>query len=82
MTTRPRLPKNDAALEELARRVKARREELGLSYRQLTENSDLHFTWVQQLETRTRNPSLTNLLKLAKALEIDVADLIRDLPPE
>jgi transcriptional regulator with XRE-family HTH domain len=66
------------ALAEFGARVRARRNELGLSQEGLADQSGLHWTFGGQ-----RNLSLHNLLKLAAALDIDPGELVKDLvPPE
>jgi DNA-binding XRE family transcriptional regulator len=70
------------AAEVLGQRVRARRNELGLSQEGLAAQSDLHWTFVGQVERGRRNLSLRNLLKLAQALEIDPGELVHDLTSE
>ena len=69
------------ALAEFGARVRARRNELGLSQEALADESGLHWTFVGQVERGQRNLSLHNLLKLAAALEIDPAGLVQGLAP-
>jgi transcriptional regulator with XRE-family HTH domain len=71
-------PISDAA-QTLGERVRVRRNELGKSQEQLANDSGLHWTFVGQVERGRRNISLHNILKLATALQIDPADLIRGL---
>jgi transcriptional regulator with XRE-family HTH domain len=47
----------------------------------LSEASGLHWTYDSSVERGERNISLLNILKLAEALEVDPADLIRGLIP-
>jgi len=60
-------------------RIRARRLEIGLSQEDLGDASGLHRTYVGHLERGEVNPSLLNILKVAAALRIDGADLIRGL---
>ncbi|MDA2926544.1 helix-turn-helix transcriptional regulator [Acidobacteria bacterium AH-259-G07] len=55
--------------------VKKRRLELGLSQEKLAEQSDLHRTYVADIERGTRNLSLINIEKIAKGLDLSIADL-------
>ena len=71
-------------LDVLGDRVRARRRELGLSQQDLAERAALHWTFVGQVERGQRNLSLNNLLKLARALDLDAAVLVTglaSLPP-
>lgn len=60
-------------------RVRARRRELGVSQEELGDLAGLHRTYVGHLERGEINPSLINILKVAAALDLDAADLIRGL---
>ena len=71
------------ALAALGARVRQRRHELGLSQEALADTSGLHWTFVGQVERGRRNLSVHNLLKLARALEVDAGALVTGLhPPE
>jgi transcriptional regulator with XRE-family HTH domain len=67
------------AARAFGERVRARRQELGESQEQLAEASGLHWTFVGQVERGRRNLTLHNILKLARALEVDPAELVRGL---
>jgi len=69
------------ATRELGRRIRARRETLGKSQERLADSCGLHWTFVGQVERGRRNLSFHNLLRLATALEVDPADLVRGLTP-
>jgi transcriptional regulator with XRE-family HTH domain len=69
------------ATRALGERVRANREALGLSQEALAANSDIHWTFLGQVERGRRNLSLHNLLKLASGLGIDPAELIQGLQP-
>jgi transcriptional regulator with XRE-family HTH domain len=70
-----------AATRVLGERVKARRNDLGISQEALAERSGTHWTFVGQIERGQRNISLHNLLKLAAGLEVDAGELVRGLTP-
>ena len=58
--------------------IKRRRTELGLSQRELAKRVGLSDAYITQLETRERiNPSLEVLKRLAKALKVTVAELVK-----
>ncbi|RSN40050.1 XRE family transcriptional regulator [Amycolatopsis sp. WAC 04197] len=64
----------------LGARIRARRQELKLSQEQLDGRTGVHWSYLGQVERGLRNPSLRNLLRLADGLEIDLAELVRELP--
>jgi transcriptional regulator with XRE-family HTH domain len=63
----------------LAERVRIRRGALGLSQEAVARRAGLNRSYLAQLETGRRNPSLRNLILLAHALECDVGDLVKGL---
>ncbi len=63
-------------LVHFAKKVRSRRYELGLTQEQLAELSEFHVNYIGGIERATRNPSLTSIIQLAKALKIDPTELI------
>jgi transcriptional regulator with XRE-family HTH domain len=57
-------------------RVRQNRQRLGISQETLAQLSDVHWTFVGQVERGTRNLSLHNIIKLAGGLDVDPAVLI------
>ncbi|MEO6244342.1 MAG: response regulator [Opitutaceae bacterium] len=57
--------------------VRTRRLRLGISQEQLAERSDLHRTYVTDVERGARNISLRSIANLAAALEISLGDLFK-----
>lgn len=57
-------------------RVRAERLRLGISQETLAQLSDVHWTFVGQVERGTRNLSLHNIIKIAAGLDVDPAVLI------
>ena len=55
--------------------VKKIRHQLGLSQEALAERADLHRTYVSDIERGSRNLSLENIERLARALEVNVCAL-------
>jgi len=60
-------------------RVRLRRENLGLSLRKAAAKAGLHYTYLASVERGERNLGLDNLFKVARALRMDPADLVRGL---
>lgn len=67
------------AAAEFGRRVRARRLELGKSQEQLAADSDVHWSFLGQVERGRRNLTFHNILKVAEALAVDPAELVRGL---
>jgi transcriptional regulator with XRE-family HTH domain len=69
------------AAEEFGTRVRTRRLKLRLTQEGLAERCGLDWTYVGQVERGQRNLTLRNILRLAKALEVNPAVLVKDLVP-
>ena len=67
------------ATRVLGERIRERRLALGLSQESLAELSDIHWTFLGQVERGRRNLSLHNLLKIASGLEVDPGELVSGL---
>lgn len=62
-------------LEKLGQAIRSRREQLGLSQEKLADKCGFDRTYISMLERGKRNPSLLNLLRIAKGLEASVSEL-------
>lgn len=60
----------------LARAIKHKRINAGLSQEQLALQSDVDRTYVSQLERAIANPSLSILCRIAEVLNCELKDLI------
>lgn len=75
----------DASPELLAafgRAVRALRTELGYSQERLAEKVGIHRTYVGDVERGIRNIGLINIDRLARALETDLVELMRETEVE
>lgn len=54
----------------------------GLSQEAFAALAQVHRTYVGSVERGERNPSLLNICRFARALGLQPADLMPDLPPE
>ena len=61
---------------EFGKRLKNKRQELGLTQEELAEKADLDATYVGSIERGERNVSLGNIIALAHALMISPNELI------
>jgi len=66
----------ETSLVRLGENIKRFRKIHGLSQEKLAELANLHRTYVGGVERGERNISLLNLIHLADALEVSVADLV------
>lgn len=63
------------ARERFGTAVKFRREELGMTQKELAEAAGIHRTYLSDVERDTRNLALVNIEKLAAALSLSIAKL-------
>ena len=71
-------PLSDATAT-FGRRVRERRNAMGLSQEALAARCGVHWTFLGQVERGQRNLSLHNMLKISKGLEVDPAELVAGL---
>lgn len=63
----------------LGARVRSLRHKYGWTINDLADSCGLHPSYVASLERGERNVSLVNLVRLAEAFEMKVAELLRDV---
>jgi transcriptional regulator with XRE-family HTH domain len=61
---------------ELAAAIRARRESLGLSQRELAERSGMHTAAIARYERAERDPRYSALLQLSGALGLRLSELL------
>ncbi|MGH6957394.1 MAG: helix-turn-helix domain-containing protein [Caulobacteraceae bacterium] len=66
----------DSDLAALGREIRRRRKERRLSQEQLAERAELHRNYIGYLERGERNPSAKTLFRIARALELSLAELV------
>jgi len=64
------------ARDRLAANLRSARRALGLSQEALAEAAGLHRTYVGGIERCERNVSIDNIEKLARALRLDISELL------
>lgn len=69
----------DKTTREFGTRIRALRKDLALSQEELGEVAGLHRTYIGHLERGEVNPSLINILRVARALKTDPSNLVSGL---
>ena len=59
--------------------VRTRREELGMTQEDLADKAGIHRTYLSDVERGSRNLSLINIERLAKALEMRMSELFASM---
>ena len=62
--------------KEVGLNIRKIREDKGLSQEKLAALADLHRTYIGQIERGEKNIGLKNLEKIAKALNVNIKDLL------
>lgn len=65
-------------LEKFGERVREERLKQGLSQESLAEKAGVHRTYIGMIERAEKNITLTNIAKIAAALEISIGELFKD----
>lgn len=63
----------------LGQRIRTYRLKKALSQEKLAELSELHTTYIGQLERGEKNPTILSLLKISAALEISIEKLLENM---
>ena len=62
-------------LKEFGQKVQKRRKELGISQEELAYRAGFHRTYIGMIERAERNITLSNIKRLANALQTNIKDL-------
>ena len=70
---------DDEALRAFGERIRALRNKRGVSQEQFAAECRLDRTYVSGIERGKRNPSLRNIKRIAKVLEVTLSQLFKGL---
>jgi transcriptional regulator with XRE-family HTH domain len=73
------VPRERATLRRFGQAVRERRLELGYTQEDLSDIAQFDRTYISMVERGVRNPALLNIVRLAKALKVAPAVLVKDL---
>ena len=66
-------------LIKFGERVRDLRKQKDISQEDLAHKADLHITYIGMIERAEKNLTLLNIERIAKALEISISELFKDL---
>lgn len=78
--TKVTLIKNELVL--LGRNIRTARRDLEISQEELAGRSNVHRTYLSDVESGRRNPSFFSLLAIARGLGLTVSEVTRNLDPD
>lgn len=70
---------SDPELAKFGERVRELRKAAGVSQEALASQAQMHRTYLSGIERGERNVSLINIVKLAKALNVSLRELVGDV---
>jgi transcriptional regulator with XRE-family HTH domain len=65
----------------LGRRIRELRQARGWSQMELSDRSDLHGTYVTDIERGARNVSIINVGRIATAFDVSISELLKGVEP-
>jgi transcriptional regulator with XRE-family HTH domain len=71
----------DCGMGDLGTNLREARERLGLTQEEVAHRSGVHATEVSRMEAGKRDPQVSTLERLAKAVEVKPGQLLDGLPP-
>ncbi|MDT7837471.1 MULTISPECIES: helix-turn-helix domain-containing protein [Burkholderiales] len=72
-----RKAQDELVLRAAAAEIKARRGRIDISQEELAHRADVHRSFIARVEVAQTQPSLAVLVRIADALEVDAAELVR-----
>jgi transcriptional regulator with XRE-family HTH domain len=72
----PRVAQRSQAHAALGRAIRDLRADLDISQEELAHRSGMHRTYLGGIERGERNPSYTNILRIADALDVSASELL------
>lgn len=73
---------HSAAAEEIGRRVRAARNERGISLEDLGHLSEMNWTTIGKIERGASSPNVESIVRIASALQVDPAIFISGITPD
>lgn len=70
---------NKTLLEKFGQKVRDERQKQGLSQEELAAKAGVHRTYIGMIERAEKNITLTNIYKVAQALDISISELTKGL---
>lgn len=70
---------NKSTLEKFGEKVRAERLSQGLSQEQLATKAGVHRTYIGMIERAEKNITLENISKVARALNLSISELTKEL---
>lgn len=68
-----------STLKGLGKNVAKYRKQTGLTQEKLADIVDVHRTYIGFIEQGKRNPSIYNLIKIARALDTTVSEILKNI---
>lgn len=69
---------NKSTLEKFGEKVRKERLKQNLSQEELAEKAGVHRTYIGMIERAEKNITLGNIEKIAKALKINISEMLTD----
>ena len=67
---------DDPAVTHFGTRLREAREDLGLTQEEVAQRSGVHATEISRMEAGKRDPQISTLRRLARALEVEPGQLV------